>query len=339
VAVTAPRYDIVIPTVARRSLDALLAELARQPLPDAGRVIIADDRPRPALGSPLAGRVPPALRSRASVVAVGGRGPAAARNAGWRTSDAPWIVFLDDDVVPTPGWTTELASDLASAAEGTGAVHARIVVPQPTHRQATDRERNVGRLASATWITADVAIRRRLLVDLDGFDERFPRAYREDTDLQLRAESAGWRLEPGRRVTLHPPGAAPWWASIAAQRGNADDALLCALHGPAALDRGRRPRHQVVALAGALAVGAAVLRRRAVRVAAAALWLLGSAELAAARIRPGPRTARETVAMVVTSVAIPPAATYHWWIGRWRWRHVARADVGRHREAASAAGV
>jgi glycosyltransferase involved in cell wall biosynthesis len=320
VAVTPPRYDIIIPTIGRPSLATLLDELAGQPLPERTRVIIADDRRGPADGPPLAARVPPAMRSR--TVTVGGRGPAAARNAGWRASDAPWIVFLDDDVVPTPGWATELASDLASAAAGTAAVHARIVVPQPTHRRATDRERNVARLSSATWITADVAIRRRLLVELGGFDERFPRAYREDTDFQLRAEAAGWVLEPGGRVTRHPPGAAPWWASIAAQRGNADDALLRALHGPAALDRGRRPRHQLVAFSGALALGAGVARRRGIQAVAGAVWLLGSAELAAARIRPGPRTPREMVAMVVTSVAIPPAATYHWWVGRWRARHV-----------------
>jgi hypothetical protein len=301
----------------------LLVALAGQPLPEPTRIIVADDRREPTNTSPLAARVPPAMRSRTCVVTAGGRGPAAARNAGWWASDAPWIVFLDDDVVPTPGWASELASDLASAAGGTGAVHARIVVPQPTHRRATDRERNVARLASATWITADVAIRRPLLVELGGFDERFPRAYREDTDFQLRAESAGWALEPGRRVTQHPPAAAPWWASVAAQRGNADDALLRALHGPAALERGRRPRHQLVALSGAVAVGAGMTRSRGIQAVAGTVWLIGSAELAAARIRPGPRTAREVLAMVVTSVAIPPAATYHWWVGRWRARHVA----------------
>jgi len=38
----------------------------------------------------------------------------------------------------------------------------------------------------------------------------------------------------------------------------------------------------------------------------------GTAEFAAARIRPGPGTPREVATMVVTSAAIPPLAVAHW---------------------------
>jgi len=40
-------------------------------------------------------------------------------------------------------------------------------------------------------------------------------------------------------------------------------------------------------------------------------WLAGTAEFAAARILPGPRTGREIARMVLTSMAIPPAAVAH----------------------------
>ncbi len=43
------------------------------------------------------------------------------------------------------------------------------------------------------------------LVEVGGFDERFPRAYREDADLALRVRRAGWRIAEGGRVTTHPP--------------------------------------------------------------------------------------------------------------------------------------
>ena len=48
-------------------------------------------------------------------------------------------------------------------------------------------------------------------------------------------------------------------------------------------------------------------------VAAAGLggWVIGTAELAWARIAPGPRTPREVVTMLATSAAIPPAAVWH----------------------------
>ena len=90
--------------------------------------------------------------------------------------------FLDDDVVPGVGWARQLAQDLATAPAGIGAVQGRIVVPLPEDRPPTDRERNVSRLASASWITADLAVRRAVLEATPGFDERFVRAYREDTD-------------------------------------------------------------------------------------------------------------------------------------------------------------
>jgi hypothetical protein len=82
--------------------------------------------------------------------------------------------------------------------------------------------------------------------------------------------------------------------------------------------KGRRSRHLVVTAAGALAVAAGAARRPAVARAAAVAWAAGTAELAWARIAPGPRTPDEVATMVATSVAIPPAATWHWlrgWAG------------------------
>ncbi|MEA2352273.1 MAG: mycofactocin glycosyltransferase, partial [Thermoleophilaceae bacterium] len=32
------------------------------------------------------------------------RGPAAARNSGWRAASAPLVAFTDDDCRPEPGW-------------------------------------------------------------------------------------------------------------------------------------------------------------------------------------------------------------------------------------------
>jgi hypothetical protein len=61
---------------------------------------------------------------------------------------------------------------------------------------------------------------------------------------------------------------------------------------------------------------------------AGAGWLAGTAELAWARIAPGPRTLDEVATMVVTSLLLPPAATWHWLDG---WRRLAAllADTAR----------
>ncbi|GLK10334.1 glycosyltransferase [Streptosporangium carneum] len=328
---------VVIPTIGRPSLAETLAAL------DADLdVVVVDDRgggeatgrgagPRGAATPGLPGLeaagppVSPGGTGRGiRVVRSGGRGPAAARNAGWRVAETPWVVFLDDDVVPAPGWGRALREDLTGLPEDVGGSQGRIEVPLPEGRRPTDAERHTAGLANAEWITADMAYRRAALEATGGFDERFPRAYREDADLALRTLAAGYRLVRGRRVTRHPIRDDGPWASVRRQRGNADDALMRRVHGPgwrAAVGggRGRLRGHALTTglgllslLAGGLAVsggrGRGTGGLRAAAAVAGAGWLALTAEFAWSRIAPGPRTTEEIGWMTVTSVLIPPVA-------------------------------
>jgi len=205
-------YDVVVPTTGRESLDVLLAALGAADGPLPARVFVVDDRP--AAGAALVVRPPAALRGRIRVLRGRGAGPAAARNVGWRAASAPWISFLDDDVVPAPGWRVDLARDLSDLPDHAAGSQGRIRVPLPRHRRPTDWERNVSGLERARWATADLVYRRAALEDVDGFDERFPRAYREDSDLGLRLIERGWTIETGRRQILHPVGTADRWVSV-----------------------------------------------------------------------------------------------------------------------------
>lgn len=305
--------DVVVPTIGRPSLAELLDALAPQLSDLPGRVILVNDRPDVALALPLDADV--------SVVPGRGTGPAAARNVGWRSSAAEWIAFLDDDVLPPDDWVDQLLADLRATAATTGAVQGRIRVPLPRDRRPTDWERNVRGLETARWATADMAYRRQALAAVGGFDERFPRAYREDADLALRVEEAGWRLARGRREVLHPVRPAGPGVSVRLQAGNADDALMRAVHGRgwrerAGVPRGRRRRHLAITAAGVVGVVAAVAGRRRVASIAGGAWLAGTAELAWKRIAPGPRDPREIVTMVGTSVALPVAASA-WTVRGW----------------------
>lgn len=309
-------YAVVIPTVGRPCLADCLTALADTGEPRPSEVVVVDDRPRPNGESVLeaAERLP--VRS----VVSGGRGPAAARNAGYRTVTAPWVVFLDDDVRVTPEWARRLAVDLSGAGPRIGGVQGRLVVPLPADRRPTDWERGTAGLQDAAWATADMAYRREALEAVGGFDPRFRRAFREDADLALRVLDAGWELRRGTRVTRHPVRPVDRWVSVRAQRGNSDDVLMTRLHGPdwwsrARAPRGRLPRHLLVTAAGAAALALALAGRRTPAAAAAALWAAGTAEFAAARIAPGPRTADEVATMLATSVVIPPLAVRHWLTG------------------------
>jgi len=308
-------YDVVIPTSGRPSLARLLAALGAGSgdLPE--RVLLVDDRPAPSGPLPL-GEPPPSIQGLLEVVRGEGRGPAAARNRGWRRGSTEWVAFLDDDVLPAPGWRQSLTRDIGSLSARVAGSQGRIQVPLPGLRRPTDWERNTAGLQDARWATADMAYRRRALASVGGFDERFERAYREDADLGLRLIDSGWGIVLGRRRSEHPVRPAGPFVSVRLQAGNADDVLMRALHGPAWRERagappGRLRRHLAVTTAGL--AGLAPRRRWA-----AAIWLAGTAELAWARIAPGPRTAREVATMLATSALIPPAATVHWARGQRR---------------------
>ena len=319
----AASYSVVVPTVGRPQLGDLLRSLALSEGPPPREVVVVDDRtaqhslldlPPEATGS--LGSLP------IKVVSSGGRGPAAARNCGWRATSSDWVAFLDDDVLLGCSWKSQLERDLSDQPWQIAGSQARLEVPLPSSRKPTDWERNTALLAGARWATADLSYRRDVLQELGGFDERFPRAFREDADLGLRVHNAGYLIVRGERRTEHPVRPTGRWASLRCQAGNADDVLMRALHGPgwrvlAGAGPSRNWRHLATTLAGisslvglvSPALGRSGLgpRRRTAGLGAIA-WLAGTAEFAARRILPGPRSANEVANMVMTSILIPPAA-------------------------------
>ncbi|MCW2816768.1 MAG: family hydrolase, partial [Nocardioides sp.] len=254
---------LVVPTLGRPSLAVLMRALAQQTEPVRSPIVLVDDRPSETNGQ-LHTVDHPDLDVR--LLRTGGRGPAAARNRGWRHARTPWVSFLDDDVVPDPDWYAALLEDLVDADEqGATGSQGRVHVPLPTDRRPTDWERGTHGLETARWITADMSFRRRGLVAVGGFDERFPRAFREDADLALRLGAEHGSVLDGRRRITHPVRPADDWASVRQQAGNADDELMRVLHGPdwhvrAGAPVGRWTRHAAISAAGSVALAATAAR-------------------------------------------------------------------------------
>ncbi|SFC33697.1 histidinol-phosphate phosphatase family domain-containing protein/HAD-superfamily hydrolase, subfamily IIIA [Nocardioides terrae] len=303
---------VVVPTMGRPSLHVLLEALVRQTRTVDVPVILVDDRPEPDAIPVDVATYPLDI----TVVRTGGGGPARARNIGWRHARTPWVSFLDDDVLPDDDWYALLLDDLAEADDEVAGVEGRLTVPLPTDRRSTDWERGTAGLETSRWITADMSYRRDELSAVGGFDERFPRAFREDADLALRLGAERGRVVTGRRHVTHPVRPADDLASLRQQRGNADDYLMRAIHGPGWQQRadapvGRRWRHVAITGSLALATVGLLARRRGLAVLGASAWLAGTAEFALRRILPGPRDRAEVRRMLVTSAAIPAAATWH----------------------------
>ncbi|GAB3309731.1 HAD-IIIA family hydrolase [Epidermidibacterium keratini] len=302
---------IVIPTIARASLQTLLESLRDSAGPRPAEIVVVDDRPDP---QPLP--IPPGV----SVTTLRGKGsgPASARNRGWQQARTTWVSFLDDDVVVSADWLTRLATDLARCDEDDEYVAGsagQVRVPLPSDRRPTDWERSCRGLEDASYITADLSYRRAALAAVGGFDERFPRAYREDADLALRVRMTGGQIVRGERSITHPVREADDWVSLRQQRGNADDALMRVLHGPrwrrvSAAPRGRLPWHIATVLALSTATGGATRRQKKLSTIGAVGWALLTTDFFWRRVAPGPRDRAEVRRLAATSAAIPLAAVY-----------------------------
>lgn len=103
---TPPMVSVVIPTYRRvRRCQRLLEALAGQTLEaDRFEVVVVDNCSGDETSDRLAAwaeHLPYRLRP---LRTVDNRGPAPARNLGWRAATASVVAFTDDDCVPQPGW-------------------------------------------------------------------------------------------------------------------------------------------------------------------------------------------------------------------------------------------
>ena len=170
---------VIIPACGRPT------ELARclRALPAGADVIVTDDSPDDAVRQMLARDFP-----RVQHLAGPRKGPAANRNHGARAATGDWLVFLDDDCVPQPGWLEAItAHPEAEVVEG------RTVCPDACDDPFTEQVENLN--GNNFW-SCNLAMRRSVFFDLGGFDEDFTEAAGEDMELawRIRRRESAFRL-------------------------------------------------------------------------------------------------------------------------------------------------
>ena len=118
------------------------------------------------------------------------RGPAAARNAGWRAAHGRLVAFLDDDVVADAGWARAV---LDAHRRSPAAVIQGRTDPDPDELAAAGVFRRTREVTGPdpAYPACNIAYPRRLLERLGGFHEGFRRPSGEDTDLAWRARGSG----------------------------------------------------------------------------------------------------------------------------------------------------
>ncbi|MBA2350070.1 MAG: glycosyltransferase, partial [Solirubrobacterales bacterium] len=189
--------DIVVPFVGgEKARAALLARLDALELAPGDTVTVVDNGTQaPATDDDL--RVLHAPERPSSYLA---------RNRGAERGRAPWIVFLDADVVPPPGlvdayFSPPPADDVAVLAGGVAdEAPNEIAARTPAARYAAltapmAQENTLGGRPGWSYAqTANVMVRRAAFAAIGGFDEHVRSA--GDADLCFRLRDAGWTLEP-----------------------------------------------------------------------------------------------------------------------------------------------
>lgn len=322
------RVSVVVPTyrrlpLLRRCLEPLLAQHGL-PATDYEVIVVDDgheDEVRDFVRRLAAERGAPALRYLRSAP---GRGPAVARNTGWRAAQGEVVAFTDDDTIPDPVWVAAGEAALRahpdwSAASGT----VDVPLPDPS-RPPSDHELMTLGLARAEFVTANAFVRRTALERIGGFDERFRRAWREDSDLQFRLmQQAGPVGRATQARVVHPVRAEPWGVCLRQQRNTFFDALLFKKHPRLYRQRIRPVPPWDYYLVVALSVAAPVLAwagRPGVALAAlggAAALVLA---LAVRRLRHTDRSPRHALEMLATSALIPFLSVYWRLRGAWHFR-------------------
>ena len=300
-----PTFDVVVPTVGP-PVAGRAARRAGAPRAAARGVIVVDDRRRRRRRST-------SRRRRERSCAGAARGPAAARNAGWRARAAPWVAFLDDDVAPARAAGAPALAARPRRALPPASPRARAASTSrcPRGRRPTDWERNVAGLAATragrrpTWPTGATRWRRSAA---STSASRAPTARTPTSALRLARRGLAASSAARARV-VHPVGPAGRWS----QRAQAGGQRRRRAHARAARPPAgaSAPARRAGACAGTCATtAAAALRARGrwPRVAGArparppAAWARrDGASWPGARIAPGPRTRDEVATMLATS--------------------------------------
>lgn len=229
------RLSIVIPTYNRRERLALvLAALERQTAPaSVFEVVVVDDGSKDDTGEWLKGYSPVyALRS----LRLANGGPARARNAGVAEATGEIVLFLDDDVEPSPVLVAEhlRLHDAEADLVVIGPLGSLPHYAQPwvaweqakVEEQYRAMERGDWAPTYRQFWTGNASLARAHVLGAGGFDPAFLRA--EDVELGSRLKERGlsFRFNPAARSLHHAERSLASWELAHTSYGKAEVAIF-----------------------------------------------------------------------------------------------------------------
>ena len=127
------------------------------------------------------------------------QGPATARNKGVSAAQGTIVLFTDSDCIPDYNWIEEMVSPFndpdVAGVKGAYKTTQTDLAARFAQAEFEDRYDLLKRHPSIDMIdTYSAAFKKDIFLQIGGFDQNFPVANNEDTDLSYRLATAGYKL-------------------------------------------------------------------------------------------------------------------------------------------------
>jgi len=132
-------------------------------------------------------------------------GPGVSRNIGWKRGSGRYVAFIDDDCLAEQDWIESLQKVFSE--NEIGGIEGGITTTDENGEKIDFNPPN--RFRWNRFKTANLAVRRDVLEEIGGFDERY-HMHREDTDLAWRVIDAGFKMAWAPQCRVHHPEPLGW---------------------------------------------------------------------------------------------------------------------------------
>jgi len=127
-------------------------------------------------------------------------GPGISRNIGWKRGSGRFVAFIDDDCLADKEWIESIQRVFSE--NDVGGIEGFITTTNEDGEEIDFNPPN--RFKWDRFKTANMAVRREVLEEIGGFDERYF-LHREDTDLAWRIIDSGFKMAWVPQCKVHHP--------------------------------------------------------------------------------------------------------------------------------------